>query len=369
MPEYHLASARLGVIGVGVQHRLHAGNGAHGDLRVVVPARVFVDPTALTDAQYDSREPRLDVVQLLEACGVHLPELRILGVEPAEATVEVRRELGGERGHVGAQEDVDAELVRPIPERPERVAESLCPPDVVVSLGVDGPIRHIGEGHELHRSRPRDGVVAVLEGALEEHLPVRVSVRQRNLVDVGRFGQVDVFERSGGMRVVGAGLRLRRVGVDRDRAEVEHAHRQSVGDFLPRPLVDRPAGTNGRGHVEQRAGRPRFVGRVDGERIGLAGQAVGLISGCRVVADLHGDGCCARSVRRSIQLPLQRLPGRVHQRGVGRIAHGDLGRSDRFEPGRHGRLRCRDDFGRLRADAEDVADGDSDAGSHRQQSD
>ena len=87
----------------------------------------------------------------------------------AEALGEVLLERRREREHVGAEVDLEAEVVGVLPERAERLLHREGPGDVVVALVVDA---ELVEGQVLDEARDRDGGRALGEHVVHVLLEV-----------------------------------------------------------------------------------------------------------------------------------------------------------------------------------------------------
>ncbi len=356
--EHHFPVRLLGLTGERRQHPAHGRNGAHGQLRVVVPARLGVDAPTLTDPDQDAGQPRRLAVQLFKRLGVDPPEPRVGGLEAAEGPLEVALQGGREGEHVGAQVDLHTELAGALPERREGLAQRLRPGDVRVTGSVDRAVGCTREVGVLDEPGPRHGVVPVGERLAQERLPVAEVGGERTSVDVRRGRQVGVLEGPGGVRVVGARAPLRRVRRDADRAQVDHPERQPAGDRASEVLGHRTARPGGAGEVVDAADRTGLAGCPDRHRAGCAAEPVGVVPCVGAATDLH------RQRRAAVGLVLalgvaELLDGDPQAHGAWRPDHQTRVDGRRRD---HGHLRCGrlHLFGAVVADAQGLTDPDGD---------
>ena len=273
-PEDDVLVGALRLTGEGVEHRPDGGRRGHRDLGEVVDARGVVDRPALADAEHDPGQLRELGVELVERRLVDVPQPGVGRVE-VEPLGEVALQRGAEHEHVGAEVDVEAQLVELGPQRAERVPHRFCPGDVLRVVGVD--LRHLREGDVLQEAGHGDGVVALRQHVLGEVAEAVAGVGEGRLVDPRRLGQQDVLERAGVVGVVGAAAPLLGVGVDPRRAEVDHPERQPGGHRLAEPLGERPVRPRGLGEVVDAPDRPGLGRRTDPQPVGGARQAVGVV--------------------------------------------------------------------------------------------
>ncbi len=345
----------LGLAGEGVEHRAHGRRRGDGDLGVVVDAGGVVDAAALADAQHDAGELGQLGVDLVECRLVDVPQGGVGRVE-VELVGEVALERSAEDEHVGAEVDVEAEVVELGPDRSERRAHRLRAVDVLRVVGVD--LRHVVEGDVLQEARHRDGVVALCEDVVGVVEDARARLGERGLVDPRSSGEQDVLEGTGVVRVVGATAPLLGVGIDARRAEVDHPERQLGGDRSAEVLRQRPGGARPLREVVHPADGPGLAGRRDAEALGRAGEAVRVVVPV-AVTELHLEGRRPLGVagRRVRQLPERG----VHADAAGRVDAGDPRRRHRVARGSGPQLLDRHLLG-LDPDAEGAGDARGDAG-------
>ena len=267
--EDHLAVDALGLGGEGSEHRAHRVHRGDGQVGVVVPAGQVVHASGLADADEHAVEVRHLRVELVEAGCVDVPEGGILRGEAAEPLDEVLLERRRQREHVGAEVDVEADVVRVLPHRPEGLAHRVGPRHVRVVGAVHVvAVADAREREVLDETRDRDRVVALGERVAHVELEVGARDLERRLVDVGRVGEDDVGERLGVVRVVVAGRPGGLVHRDADGAEVDHAEPEPGVHGLAEVLVDGATVAGGSCevvHAEHGAG---LGCRDDAERVG-----------------------------------------------------------------------------------------------------